>query len=244
MNNKKEYINNVINYMNIINEPFDERKIKRLWSKANEIIDKIVFTENEIIEFNEYVKDNDIASIMDFLEDKEKQASLEIIYSKVENLWDFILDKIHNIRLDNINLNRKEFLEKLSEYEKLAVKFGDFNYQVENGGLIQWDENNYSNDLEDLIEFLNKSSYQYKEKFLEVLSDFKYIKNAINNLNTADDFYEVDKESRLNFLYEYDEKYLNIRESWRKYFENYLVKNIPNEYLNELKEIKTWKFQI
>lgn len=34
------------------------------------------------------------------------------------------------------NTSREEFLSDLTPYEKLAVIFGNFNYQVENGGFL------------------------------------------------------------------------------------------------------------
>jgi hypothetical protein len=43
----------------------------------------------------------------------------------------------------NEKMNSQEFFESLSELEKTAVALGNLNYQVGNGGFMQWEENGY-----------------------------------------------------------------------------------------------------
>ncbi len=106
--------------------------------------------------------------------------------------------------------------DDLSKIKELAVMFGNFNYQVENGGLLQWDDNDYSKDLGSLYAFLDDCDYNQKAKFMQVLDDFSYVKTAIKELDRFNDWYDKD--------------YVAIQDDWKNYFENYLLNNMPNEY--------------
>lgn len=60
------------------------------------------------------------------------------------------------------NTSREEFLFNLTSYEKLAVIFGNFNYQVQNGVFYQWVFNNYDSDIDDLEEFIETCEFDKK----------------------------------------------------------------------------------
>lgn len=60
------------------------------------------------------------------------------------------------------NTSREEFLLGLTPYEKLAVIFGNFNYQVQNGVFYQWVFNNYDSDIDDLEEFIETCEFDKK----------------------------------------------------------------------------------
>lgn len=60
------------------------------------------------------------------------------------------------------NTSREEFLFDLTPYEKLAVIFGNFNYQVQNGVFYQWVFNNYDSDIDDLEEFIETCEFDKK----------------------------------------------------------------------------------
>ena len=47
---------------------------------------------------------------------------------------------------DGEDLSKEEFWEQLDEAERFAVFFGNMNYQVENGGFVQWWDNKYACD--------------------------------------------------------------------------------------------------
>lgn len=159
----------------------------------------------------------------------------DIIHSKTDSFWQFIMD--NSYKLWDSEMSRADFLNTLSDYEKLAVQFGNFNYQVENGGLIQWLENRYSDDFEDLYEFLRESDYIDKQEFLNILDYFLYVKAEIDNLDTYDDWYDKDYYSRIKTLEDFDSKYYEIQDSWKEYFEDYLIQNIPNEYVDKIYEL-------
>lgn len=204
------------------------------------------FTDEDIMLVNEFIADNDSLSMIDYLKDKKKIINDVVknnVLKDIESLWSFIMDQSYDIWKNN-SMSRDEFLSKLSDYEKLAVKFGNFNYQVENGGLMQWDCNGYSEDLEDLQEFLTKSDYSRKDRFLGILDAFSNVKDAINKLDKYDDWYDEDMNTRWNSLETFDKDYYSFKDNWIEYFEDYLFKNMPDEYLEKIKEYNLSKINI
>ena len=204
------------------------------------------FTNEDIMLVNEFIADNDSLSMIDYLKDKKKIINDVVkkdVLKDIDSLWSFIMDQSYDIWKNN-SMSRDEFLSKLSDYEKLAVKFGNFNYQVENGGLMQWDCNGYSEDLEDLQEFLTKSDYSKKDRFLGILDAFSNVKDAINKLDKYDDWYDEDMNTRWNSLETFDKDYYSFKDNWIEYFEDYLFKNMPDEYLEKIKEYNLSKINI
>lgn len=207
---------------------------------------ELEFTNEDIMLVNEFIADNDSLSMIDYLKDKKKIINDVVknnVLKDIDSLWSFIMDQSYDIWKNN-SMSRDEFLSKLSDYEKLAVKFGNFNYQVENGGLMQWDCNGYSEDLEDLQEFLTKSDYSKKDRFLGILDAFSNVKDAINKLDKYDDWYDEDMNTRWNSLETFDKDYYSFKDNWIEYFEDYLFKNMPDEYLEKIKEYNLSKINI
>lgn len=207
---------------------------------------ELEFTNEDIMLVNEFIADNDSLSMIDYLKDKKKIINDVVkkdVLKDIDSLWSFIMDQSYDI-WKNKSMSRDEFLSKLSDYEKLAVKFGNFNYQVENGGLMQWDCNGYSEDLEDLQEFLTKSDYSKKDRFLGILDAFSNVKDAINKLDKYDDWYDEDMNTRWNSLETFDKDYYSFKENWIEYFEDYLFQNMPDEYLEKIKEYNLSKINI
>ena len=207
---------------------------------------ELEFTNEDIMLVNEFIADNDSLSMIDYLKDKKKIINDVVknnVLKDIDSLWSFIMDQSYDIWKNN-SMSRDEFLSKLSDYEKLAVKFGNFNYQVENGGLMQWDCNGYSEDLEDLQEFLTKSDYSKKDRFLGILDAFSDVKDAINKLDKYDDWYDEDMNTRWNSLETFDKDYYSFKDNWIEYFEDYLFQNMPDEYLEKIKEYNLSKINI
>lgn len=128
------------------------------------------------------------------------------------------------------NTSREEFLSDLTPYEKLAVIFGNFNYQVQNGGFFQWVFNNYDSDIDDLEEFIENCDFDKKDVFERMFENYRCIKASLDNLNGYDDFYYEDVETREKHYADNDENYYRINKEWEKYFSDYLLKNMPEEY--------------
>ena len=134
------------------------------------------------------------------------------------------------------NTSREEFLSDLTPYEKLAVIFGNFNYQVENGGFSQWVFNNYDSDsepnskgLEGTSKYVILEPTSAKGVFERMFENYRCIKSSLDNLNGYDDFYYEDVETREKH-YDDNENYYHINEEWEEYFSDYLLKNMPEEY--------------
>lgn len=216
-------------------ENLDVAKLTKLFTYIHKPKVDVEFSDDEVNDFNGYVRNNDIDSIVHLFQSKEIMGIdvfNDIIYSKVDSFWQFVMDESFKKWEDG--LDRGEFLNRLTDYEKIAIMFGNFNYQVENNGLIHWDDNDYSKDLGFLYDFLDNCDYAQKDKFMQVLDDFSYVKIAIEELDQHNDWYKEDCQTRLKSLNYYDKDYYAIQEDWKNYFENYLVDNIPDEYLKKV----------
>lgn len=207
----------------------------------------IEFEEEEIELINKFIDKNDSESFIDFVEEKKdeiKNMEKEKLLDKIDSLLQFVMNCSYEIWKDNYDMNRQVFLSKLSAYEKIAVQFGNFNHQIENGGLSQWDDNGYSEDLDDLYDFLKNSDFKYKDKFISILDAFTDVKNSINRLNRDDDWYDQDVDTRLTSLNHYDKEYYDMNREWLCYFEEYLFNNMPDEYIEKIKEFNVSKIEM
>ena len=172
---------------------------------------------------------------------KEKKEMLKdvvrnMVYSNIDNLCQYVMNSVYD-KWDNSVMDRKDFIKQLSDYEKIAVMFGNFNYQVENGGLHQWYDNGYYDDLVFLNSFLGMSNYSRKNEFREILEYINHIHDSIENLDNYDDWYEEDVQTRLDSFKYLDSDYHRLSESWKDYLEEYLYNNIPKEYLDKIMKL-------
>lgn len=212
-------------------ESLDNIKLTKLFYYLYNSKVDVEFTEDEIDEFNNYISEKNVDSIIHLFESKETmsyEVFKDIIHSKVDSLWDFIMDKVNDKWSSGII--REEFLKHITGYEKIAVMFNDFDQQVNYGGLSQWDSNEYSDDFDDLYRFLENSNFDEKDKFIDILDNFSAIKEEIKKLDYYDNWYYEDCETRMNSLRTSDSEYYTIRDSWERYFEDYLIDHIPDEY--------------
>lgn len=118
------------------------------------------------------------------------------------------------------------------EIAMLAIMVGNYNYQVENGGHMQYLDNGYASEGKDprkdpncglaqqLLDSLKKtklSTLEHGKITTEILSEF--IDRTVNrDFNDRDD-YEEDDYANYDDL---DGRYYKINELWMKEFENYL----------------------
>ena len=66
-------------------------------------------------------------------------------------------------------LSAEAWMKLLTPSEKKAVVLGNFNYQVENGGVIQWIDNGYCMDIVDLISVLKEMNTENSKKVVKFL---------------------------------------------------------------------------
>jgi len=193
------------------------------------------FCDSDIKIINEHMKNSEFDSIINLLKIKEKTAidvEKDMLLGNVNSLWEFIIDSIHK-EYDG-KMSRDQFLHLLTPYETTALQFNDFDYNVTCGGLEQWENNAYGGEAEELYDFVADSDYKEKEILLNILDNFIYIRDCVNELNPSDDFYEADVETRFKCLKDYNSDYHKIQDSWKEYFEEYLINNITEDYKQKL----------
>jgi len=235
--NKKEYVKNIVHYLYITDSNMDIEKLEVLCNYLYESKFDFEFSKDEIDIVNSLIKSNDYEVLIAYMDDRKKivdEVNKDILLENIDSLWQFVMDNAYGIWGNN-SMSREEFLSRLTDYEKITVQFGNFNYQIENGGLEQWDLNGYSDDSYDLIDFLENCDFSKKNQFLNIIETFHYVKEQIEKLNKNDDFYESDCNTRYQYLDGIEKEYYSIKEDWNKYFENYLFENLPNEYIEKLK---------
>jgi hypothetical protein len=86
---------------------------------------------------------------------------------KVQTLMDEVYDERQ--KDSNKGKSKWDILGRFSEAHQIAVMFGNFNYQVENGGIEQWIYNGYfHDDAEKLINYLEAGAVS-DERFRTIL---------------------------------------------------------------------------
>ena len=160
----------------------------------------------------------------------------DYIYSKVDSLLEFVFDYAN----EHYNSSsRDEFLEQLSDYEFTAVILYDFDYYLKDGRIIDLYKTFEDSELSYVKVFIkdNCRDYEYKEDLLNIIDSIENVKKSINNLDSFDNWYEADCETRLYSLEDNNYDYCQDRDLFLEYVEKYLVKNIPDEYLTLIKNI-------
>lgn len=139
--------------------------------------------------------------------------------------------------------SRSDFLEyvkkNLSEEHYIAVIFGNLNYQVENGGFSQWDFNRYSEDLDDLLGYINEIPGEEAEQVKGCLLKFKeYSEERDEETHASEhglpfelyDYREVLRERIYekfqDQVSELDYKYYDINEGFLENLDNYLERRL------------------
>lgn len=66
-----------------------------------------------------------------------------------------LMDEAYAFWQQNKKMPRSEFLDRISAIQKIAVLLGNLNYQVCNGGFMQWIDNGYCLDIDELIDVVD-----------------------------------------------------------------------------------------
>lgn len=74
----------------------------------------------------------------------------------MSNLHQQLMDQAYTRWQSHRDWSQDQFMMRLSWPEKVAVTIGNLNYQVENGGFMQWHDNGYSEYEMTLIDVLNE----------------------------------------------------------------------------------------
>jgi len=107
-----------------------------------------------------------------------------------------LMDEVYNEWREADNKGKWEVLEGFSEAHKIAVAFGNFNYQVENGGVEQWIYNGYfHDDAEKLMGYLETGA-QTDERCKTILDRVSQLEQYANETGSDryGNFYDIDDE--------------------------------------------------
>lgn len=105
------------------------------------------------------------------------------------------------------------FVDGLDDRHRAAVILGNFNYQVENGGFLQWHDNGYSSRIDWLHKYLKAIATPTAQEVTEMVNEFQII---TANLDSEDE-----EESPYDLL---DSRYYRINHQLMVDAENWLRK--------------------
>ena len=237
MKDKKEIVQSFVAFCDITLSEVTSDVLKRLYHKVIDDSSDPEFFDNEINKVKDAIKDGNSDYLLELLEQKEKLAydvRKDFILEKVDNLFNFITKECYINWADDIS--RDQFVHGLTDYEKVAVLFNTLDQQVLNGGFQQWYDNKYYYELDDLYDMAEEYHFDLNTNITELLEEVRGTIDSIENLDSYDTFYYDDLETRYNFLSTLDDKYVNLRESLLNDVEDYLIKNIPDDYLKKVEE--------
>jgi hypothetical protein len=95
---------------------------------------------------------------------------------------------------ENRGKSKWDVLSELSEAHQMAVAFGNFNYQVENGGIHQWIYNGYfHDDAEKLTEYLENGT-ELDERCQKILDTIYKLDQNARDTDCESDGYFIDPD--------------------------------------------------
>lgn len=108
-------------------------------------------------------------------------------------------------------LSYDEFIDTLDNKHKLAVLTGNLNYQVENGGFLQWHNSLYSPKAYELLNLL--SLYKNKPYINNVM---EIVREALSIMQEYETYYYADDDVYLtgHDFGELDDKFYKINEQF------------------------------
>lgn len=156
--------------------------------------------------------------------------------SRIQQLMDEAYDQWQSN--DNWSLEdfRRHIVKNMTKEHLMAVQIGNLNYQVENGGFLQWHDNGYSIDIEDLISYCKEINteasrkvkgllyevqeflefhYEGKKKIIDLL-----VRNMMEDyVETIKDCFQLQLSHNFNNL---DNKYYKINDKFLSDVETFL----------------------
>ena len=232
--NDKVDLNQVLKYLELDGKYLNSSEISNMFCDLCDSDIGINLQDKEVADFNKYIKNNNFNGVIEFFTTKLSIIH-DVLKTTIQNNYDsaiqFIMEQCYQ-KWDK-DMSRDEFVNSLTEYEKLAVCFGNFNYQVENGGLEQWIVNDYASDIGFMKNFLENSGiYQiYTFRLIELLEQVENVVFHINELDKNDESYDRDVDDYFKTLDFWDNEYYDYNKDWLSHFNDYLIERMPNEYI-------------
>jgi hypothetical protein len=117
---------------------------------------------------------------------------------KVENDLQLVMDSAYGLWRDNEQWSYEDFMFNIPALERRAVALGNLNYQVNNGGFMQWIDNGYAKDTQHVLrviarEIEDEAGYDQLKKALEMaLAAPTTITDYYDDKVPTDAFYALD----------------------------------------------------
>lgn len=93
-----------------------------------------------------------------------------------------LMDSAYKKYQANETWGYNEFITSLDYKEKVAVLTGNLNYQVGNGGFVQWHNNGYSSEADQLIIILEK----YKNGHPAIVKALQLVQEAMDTIKNVE----------------------------------------------------------
>lgn len=99
-----------------------------------------------------------------------------------------LMNEFYEFWQNNTDLTRLQVMNQFSELHQVSVRLGNLNYQVENGGFVQWEDNEYAmEDINSLLSICDKGIHLGIAEFKtlkHILLDYKNIPEFKHNNDT------------------------------------------------------------
>jgi hypothetical protein len=138
-----------------------------------------------------------------------------------------LMDQAYKKYQANEEWSYKEFVTSLDFKEKVAVLTGNFNYQVCNGGFMQWHDNGYSSEAGQMLIILEK----YKKGNPAITKAIQLIQEAVDTIKNVAN--ESSNRNRYSWGDEEDEEEWDILNGKLSSLDDYYYK-IDDQFLAEM----------
>lgn len=129
---------------------------------------------------------------------------------EAENYLQAIMDEAYDMWRTKNEWRKEQFWLHLTYPQKVTVWSGNLNYQIHNGGFLQWHDNGYSNCAEDLILILEEIN---TDATMAVANIIRQVMNIVPlALDEWNGDYYSGNEIALDELDELDSKFYDIAE--------------------------------
>ncbi|MEW5859799.1 MAG: hypothetical protein AB1861_20840 [Cyanobacteriota bacterium] len=122
-----------------------------------------------------------------------------------------LMNEAYNVFKSGRGDDYEGFVDSLDDRHRAAVILGNLNYQVENGGFLQWHCNGYSGQVDKLHEYLEAIATPASEEVAEMINEFQIITANLDGDDEEEDSPYDHLDSR---YYQINGQLLADVESW------------------------------
>lgn len=109
----------------------------------------------------------------------------------------------------------KNFIEDLDKRHRAAIVFKNLNYQVDNGGFLQWIENGYIDEMPYILRYLGEIGTETANKLVTMLEEVNEIHQSSKVMDQYGEEYEEYPYQEMDTAYnEINQTLLQEIETW------------------------------